>query len=283
MTIEEILRYSEDAPINFTGRSSNTFLEALSLFKAAAVRSKDQELAKLLWCYEQILIIQDQYIEAFNMLKNHDFYKAWCRLERVEIGVQSLNRHFLGRADRFHIPLIQKLTDQWQSLYPYRLFVSPAFLKKKVVCSICKKNVLLRHPCGHEVGEIYDGEMCYRIVTEAEVIEISLVPDPVQKYSVCFFKDIETADKKDGYEYRVLVYLIRCLVSPFDPWTFQWTKIRHPHSRYRHLDKDSPCPCESGKKYSDCCLPESGVLRPHCQFSFSRTPPNCMDEIEYID
>ena len=188
MTIEEILRYSEDAPINFTGRSSNTFLEALSLFKAAAVRSKDQELAKLLWCYEQILIIQDQYIEAFNMLKNHDFYKAWCRLERVEIGVQSLNRHFLGRADRFHIPLIQKLTDQWQSLYPYRLFVSPAFLKKKVVCSICKKNVLLRHPCGHEVGEIYDGEMCYRIVTEAEVIEISLVPDPVQKYSVCFFK-----------------------------------------------------------------------------------------------
>jgi hypothetical protein len=134
------------------------------------------------------------------------------------------------------------------------------------------------------VGEIYDGEMCCRIVTEAELLEISVVPDPVQKYSALFFStNSETDEREDNYDYRIISYLIKCLASPFDPWTFQWTKIRHPHSRYTHLEYDSPCPCESGKTYGDCCLLESGVLRPHCQFSFLRKPPNDPNEIEYLD
>jgi hypothetical protein len=125
--------------------------------------------------------------------------------------------------------------------------------------------------------------MCYRTITQAELLEISLVPDPVQKYSVLFANNKDTGEKTDHYDYRILAYLIECLATPFDPWTFKWTKIRHPHSRYSHLEYDSLCPCESGKKYGDCCLLESGVLRPHCQFAFSKKPPEGCCEIEYLD
>jgi hypothetical protein len=118
MTVKEVLNYIENAPVNFVARSSKEPKSILSAAKTRAVRSNNQELAKQLWCYEQALSVQDQYITSFFMIKNHEFYKAWCGLEQVEIGAQSLKRHYSDKDGRFHISLIQKLTLQWQSLYP---------------------------------------------------------------------------------------------------------------------------------------------------------------------
>jgi len=157
-------------------------------------------------------------------------------------------------------------------------------LVKEKVCSICGDPISIRNPCGHEVGEIYDGEMCLRRITEAEVLEVSLVETPGHKYAVAFASSSESGGGiKDQYNYAAVRYVIDGLRSPFDAWDLERTKRRHPHSRYYHVTQDEDCPCESGKTYEECCLSESGVLRPHLNIIFSVPPPESQTKLLYID
>ncbi len=156
-----------------------------------------------------------------------------------------------------------------QSLYPYRLFISPEILELEKCCSICKKPISIRNPCGHRVGEIYDGEYCHRDVTQCKFLSISMVDDPVQKYSVPFLVDPNTGEKNDHYNYSVVEYLVKRWPSPFHDWRVEWTTALHPKEKFGQLGSNDKCPCESGNKYKDCCLERKGILRPHCEFIFN--------------
>jgi hypothetical protein len=112
---------------------------------------------------------------------------------------------------------------------------------------------------------------------------MATVESPLQKYSVPFFHDEKTGKSKDHYNYSLVKYLSNCLRSPFDEWDVSWKKIRHPHSKFKSVGRNDPCPCESKQKYKKCCLPEAGVLRPHCEFSFSIPPPDGVSNFEYIN
>ncbi|MFX1476327.1 MAG: SEC-C metal-binding domain-containing protein, partial [Promethearchaeota archaeon] len=170
----------------------------------------------------------------------------------------------------------------YQSLFPYRFFVSPEFVVLEKRCSICHKPVSIRNPCEHRVGEIYDGEMSCREITKLEPVAMGLVETPAQKYSVLFLVDPETSQSHDHYNYALIQYLMEGLREPLDAWDMRWTKRRHPHSRYNHVGRNEKCPCGSGKKYKHCCLRESGVLRPHCEIIFSIPPPEHLPTIQYV-
>lgn len=255
----------------------------LKSMKRQAVGRGDQETAKLIWCYAQILTVQNNYLSAFHKIKEVRYYDAWCLLERVEIELASLTRHFQSApmTDEYKIRFIEKHAKNFQSLFPYSLFLSPAFLHLEKVCSTCGKPISIRNPCGHKVGEIYDGEMCHRIITKSDVLETSLVTTPVQKYSVPFMVDPETGQQRDHYDYTLVKYVRDGLRDPFDSWDLLWTKKRHPHSHFKHVGRNEACPCESGKKYKECCLRQPGVLRPHAQILFSVPPPDSLLKIQY--
>ncbi len=258
--------------------------DTLEEVKRQAVKSNNQETAKLIWCYKQILEIQDSYLLAFRSMRSGSYYSAWRLLERIEILLSFLEQHFASEEDENKLHFIEKHVKQFQSLFPYKLFLSPAIFKKNKVCSTCGSPVSIRNPCGHRVGEIYDGEMCCRITTEAEVTEISFVGTPGHKYSVLFIRDSENDNEiTDHYNYTFVRYVVDGLRSPFDAWDMRWTKRRHPHSRYEHIGQDENCPCESDKHYRDCCLPELGVLRPHLDIFFHVSPPMGLLEIQYTD
>ncbi len=280
--VEEYLRGIVGRKITdeqFEGQITTT----LRVLKRQAVERGNQETAKLLWCYEQILAVQNNYLSAFRNMKEGRYYDAWCLLERVEIESASLVRHFKSnlKDDGHKIRFIGKHTKQLQSLFPYKLFFSPAFLHLENVCSICRKPIAIRNPCGHKVGEIYDGEMCLREITKIDILEMSFVTAPVQKYSIPFMVDPETNQRRDHYDYTLVKYVTDGLRSPFDSWDTVWTKRRHPHSHYKHVGRNEPCPCESGKKYKDSCLRQPGVLRPHVQILFSVPPPDNLPKIQY--
>lgn len=258
--------------------------EILEVQKDRAVERGDQERAKLIWCYEQVLKVHHMYMSAFSDLKRGLYYSAWCSFERVEIALASLERHFKLNNDEYKLRFIGKHVEQFQSLFPYKIFASPGMLVKEKVCSVCGTTVSVRNPCGHEVGQIYDGEMCYRHITEVEILEVSLVTTPGHKYAVAFVgQPGDDKQMKDHYNYAKLRYVVGGLRSPFDAWDLRWTERRHPHSRYNHVEQDADCPCESGEKYGDCCLSESGVLRPHLEIVFFVPPPKDQLEIQYID
>ena len=240
----------------------------LKEIKAGAVSNNDEEAAKNVWCLEQLLDIQNRYLEAYGLLKNAEHYKAWCKLEECEIKIEFLKPYF-SVDDEYFLYLIDKHIEQYQSLYPYKIFSSPEILINEQKCNICGQVVSIRNPCGHEIMKIYNGEMCIREITKPEFLGISLVESPVQKYSVLFPVDEKTGISVDHYNYSILDYLIKRLQSPFDSWEIKWTTKMHPHSRFPNLSRNDKCPCGSGKKYKKCCLDKPGILMPHCQIILS--------------
>jgi hypothetical protein len=218
--IESIESYLADVA-NYKARtaaSDEYTHQSLKSLKANAVTRGDQEKAKLLWCYEQILRIQQSYLSAFELMKYGLCYKAWCQLERVEIDLNSLYKHFnFTPDDKYKLLSIEKSTTQFQSLFPYKMFISPVFVVHEKKCSICGQVVSISNPCKHRKGEIYNGEMCVHEITNAEFLELSLVTNPLQKYSVVFLSD-ENGDKKDHYDYRVVKKYISDLSDPFTEW-----------------------------------------------------------------
>jgi hypothetical protein len=282
MTFDEISCYLGAVESRSAEPSAEAIKVAIAALKRDAVARGDQTAAKRAWCLEQALSAQDNYLRAFDGLESGHFYGAWCDLEKVEIDLGFLERHDTVSWPRFRLDFIRTYTAKWQSLFPYKLFISPELLEEKE-CSVCHQPFRPRTPCGHHVGEIYEGEMCCLIVTKLEVLGVAFVEKPVQKYSVLFLNDKDDGKSRDHYNYAVVQYAANALRKPFDQWDIERTYRRQPHSRFPTIGRNDLCPCESGKKYDECCLPESGVLRPHLEFTFYTLPPDGAGHEMYIE
>jgi hypothetical protein len=234
--------------------------------KLIFVRDDKQDEAKLLWIYQTIIEIHKLYINAFKLLQDKSYYQAWCQLERIEITIHSLKKHFIYDKNQYGLWNIEKAVKNLQVLYPYRLFGSSEILKKKKKCSVCDKEISIRNSCGHIVGEIYNGEMCHRIVTEAEILGISLVENPGNKYSVMFLKDEKTDEQIDQYNYGTIDYLFDLINSPYEIWNLEVSQRELKKEDYGNIGRNDLCTCNSGKKFKKCCMTKIGEKYPHYEF-----------------
>lgn len=241
--------------------------QLISEAKKKAVERGDQDEAALLWQCQTIASIQRNFIAAFASLKADEFYEAWCSFERCEVEMLGLLRHYCVPPDDPHrIEYIRIMADRWQKLYPYKVFFSPEILKKKVVCSICGSPVLPRLKCEHKKWEIYNGELCHHRVIDAEILGISLVEEPVQRYSVAFVAADDTGKQRDHYNYGNVRFVVQRLASAFHSWRSQVTTRVIQKMDVAHLTRDDPCPCLSGKTFGDCCADKTEITVPHLQF-----------------
>jgi len=241
-------------------------ITAIKEYKAESVKTGNQEEAKRFWVFEQIVEIHKLYSNAFYLLKEKKYYEGWCQLERVEITFSFLKKHFSFENNQYNLFFIEKAVRNLQVIFPYRLFSSVELLKKEMKCSICDRKISVRNPCGHIVGEIYNGEQCCRIVTECDVLGIALVENPVNKFSVPFTVDPETNEQVDHYNYDTIDYIIELVQSPYEPWDLEIHKVLFPHSYYSQFAQEDFCPCGSGEKYKDCCILKAGVEGLHYEF-----------------
>jgi hypothetical protein len=257
--------------------ASQTFWETLRAETAETVRKTQMagnvEDANNAWFLNKVAVTRCLYVHCFAQMLAGDYYEAWCNLERVEIENRWLIRNTFYDPILFGAESLQTQVTQWQGLFPYKVFFSPGFLQKRIECSICRK---VRDPwsdCEHEVGRVYAGRECYRIITEAEFLEISLVSDPVQKYSVVHSVLDEKGNSIDHHDYALIRFVADRLASPFDGWRIQWTHAYHPHDLFSQIRPDDACPCESGRAYKECCQARPGVVRPHAHIEFEKDPP----------
>ncbi|HVJ52429.1 MAG TPA: SEC-C domain-containing protein [Aliidongia sp.] len=215
-----------------------------------------------LWFVQTFAQATTIYLDAYQQMSGGKFMDGWCTLEQAELSFgRLLDNVFIESL----VPLIgqrAELVALWQSLFPYKHFVSPGMRFKKWACSICGKQSTPIDPCGHIRNRVYDGQLCYRIIQEFEPLEVSIVTDPVQKYSVLQL----------DYDYPVVQYVLDHLSGPFQPWRGEWTHKRHPHSKFADRSHDQPCPCRSGLRYRECCLPTDGVRLPHFQMTVTDGP-----------
>ena len=234
------------------------YWEELSYFKKNAVNESDQLTAKVAWCFETIGKIQDKFVEIYIHFINGEFYMGWCLLEKCEILIGFLDKHFLEKNNEFGIEHIRIHTKNFQSIFPYKTFFSPSSILKHR-CSVCNKLITPRNHCGHEIGEIYNGEMCHKIAETIEILEVSIVENPVQKYSVTFLEG------KDQYNYEAIKYIVKKISSPWETWDYEKSKKLVP--KYKNVGRNELCPCGSGMKYKKCCLRKKQEID-HLEFSY---------------
>lgn len=249
---KEVAAHSRKASKGFWRDISKT----ASALKTAAT---DPEEKNRLWAVQTFADATAIYLDAYRQMARGKFTDGWCTLEQAEHGFARLAENIFIED---LIPLIDRRTELialWQSLFPYRHFISPGMRYKKWGCSICGQQSTPVDPCGHIRNRVYAGQLCVRIIQEAEPLEVSIVTDPVQKYSVLQL----------DYDYSVVQYVLDHLSGPFHQWTGEWTHKRHPHSKFTDRPHDGPCPCGSKLRYQECCLLTQGVRLPHFQMAMA--------------
>lgn len=249
-----------------TGSSSfSEYQKLLSQLKCEAVSHNDQLTAKAVWCLETVDRIQDYFVSAFVHMKENRFKAAWDLLERCEIDTSFLDRHFTEEDGEFGIEHARFHTRQFQELYPGKWGFSPAFTIKETRCSICGTKRTLRGGCDHKVGDIYDGEMCFKDVTKlGRGLHVALVENPVQKSTVILPDD-------DDYRFTLVKSVVSGLRNPWVGWIYFKEERRKYHPLFAGVGRKEPCPCGSTLGYENCCLEKETVF-PHYQFVFDEEP-----------
>jgi len=254
----------------FTRKKTNEkrqakYLQACKTLKSRLVSQGKQAEAKEIWCLENALLAQNMYIKFINLLRREKFYKAWCLLEQCEITLGNLKRHFPQMlSQEFYLDFLYHQVPLWQKVFPYRIFNSTEFLEKKILCSTCKSPITPRKFCGHEKGEIYDGEICYRIIEDYEIVGFAMVKNPVNKYSVPFKTD-ENGKTVDHYDYKCIKMIIRELPTLFYWWEINKTFDWHRRTDFTETLPDDICPCGADRLFKDCCSSKPAILTPHIE------------------
>lgn len=237
-----------------------------------AIAGDDEKQANFAWFLSEVAFCWAEYLAAFALLQEGLFYESWCKFERIEISLLNLRENALRDRDLFRLSFLDTRVKEFQSLYPYAMFFSPEIIVGHETCSICQQKINPWRFCGHRVGRVYKGRLCYREAHDIEFISISLVTKPVQKYSVGFMQD-ENGNTIDHYDYSMVKFVIDRLRSPTDGFSTEWRSAYHPHELFSHISMKDSCPCGSGIVYGDCCRERPGVIRPHLQIWFEKDPP----------
>ncbi len=257
-------------------------LTSVDALRDAAVAMGDEVSATECWKAETIAIAQRRFDQAFQLLRGGRFYDAWCELERCEINLGNLLRHHTPDAtDPHRILYMDRMVSQWQGLFPYATFFSPEFVKLRVECGTCGAVVRPRNNCGHRKGQIYHGRLCIHKIAQVQMLSISIVINPVQKYSVAFLTD-DQGERIDHFNYGNVKFIADRLVSPWHSWRTTTTTRELTSSEVAHVSPSAPCPCLSKKLFGDCCQGKETVTAPHLQINFAVPPPRNLPELELL-
>ena len=168
-------------------------------------------------------------------------------MDNIEIASYAFNSNFGTDTvrDEFHIDEILNSVRAFQKVFPYRIFGSREAIVRKAHCSICGNVFSMRNGCGHVSGKLYMGQMCTQIIDKMELVAISIVTNPEDKYSLLML------DGKE-FNYSALDFLMEYLEEPYEPWEVDIREILK--EEYKRVRRNELCPCGSQLEYKKCCL-----------------------------
>ena len=106
MVISEIEKFLSQLNDKIDSRVGNKIQEAK---KQATIEGKEFK-ANYLWCLYQIYLVQKNYTEAFWNMKDKKYESAWILLDRADIELSFLERHYKSYFGEF-------IGDKYQLLY----------------------------------------------------------------------------------------------------------------------------------------------------------------------
>tara|TARA_R110001606_G_scaffold269344_3_gene417958 strand:- start:171 stop:1055 length:885 start_codon:yes stop_codon:yes gene_type:complete len=276
--IDKILSSLKNPEVGFWKSLTNEIDQALRAHQAAG----DETSANEAWFLRTVCESRRLFLGAVANVQSGEYYKAWCNFETAELAsLQLLENPFLD-VNQYEVRELFVLISSWQETYPYQVFLSPEFRHKHLECSICNSKVSPWDDCGHSPGTVYCGRYCHHIVRDVEILSISMVKDPVQKYSVIHTTKDADGNEMEIFEYKTVRFVAERITHPFHQFRVVWTRAPHPHELFSDQPESGPCPCKSGRPYRDCCLTGSGVMRPHMQITFLGEVAQPLPELVFL-
>jgi len=256
---------------------SSEILEALRSIDESIQKTTfdNEDLANDAWRIKSSIELKWQYVTAFEKMKAQEHYDAWYLLERAEITLKFLKENSSELFQQeFKLWFYEHYITQWQSLFPYQIFFSPGMIVGYYTCSICGAILKPKSRCSHKKGKLYNGQICLHEGHDLELLEISMVKDPVQKYSIPLI----------DYDYRLINCVINNLEHPYEGWGKIESTQTFPRENFIRVNKDDDCPCKiTGKKFGDCCSEKGTITIPHITFVFDKklSPDQEIDYFPY--
>ena len=210
------------------------------------IQKNDNVLLDIWFCLTVIEAI-NIFHNAFEFLKKREYKNGWDELAQVEISINNIKYNYKECFHYIAFTFLDQAVVKFQKIFPYKLFTSIVFVDTKEECSLCGKPMDPFSGCEHMRGKVYLGELCQGIVTDGIFVGVDIVKRPAMKSSV-LFKDLDNPE-----EYKLLEYLIPKLPNEYTNWDFRISTKYEQHSNFR-TGRNEKCPCQSGKKYKNCCL-----------------------------
>lgn len=232
--------------------------------------SGNETLANQAWFLLTVARARAGMVSAFEDIRESRHKKAWDTLEQVELRCADLATNPILPLDQFAVVELSEMVRRWQTLFPYKVFASPELLVKKEECTVCGMDVGPWSTCPHIVGHVYDGHLCIRKITDLEILGISMVLDPVQKYSAMI---PYRQDGSDPMNYQRVDWVAERVSGPFTYWSAVETSKVFSHAQFEHIQPAESCPCSSGMSYGACCLTRTGVSLPHTKIYLDAPMP----------
>ncbi len=151
--------------------------DAQALKSRAITEGKEAEANELL-CYQELLYAVCEELKMWIHLADDEPDLAWHGVVAAEthyrVALKAHDVATLLRASKNMERIV--LLQQW--LFPPQIFLSAGSKGGLSICSICNSEY---GTCDHLVGLPYMGELCYVIVEDAHLTEVSIVVEPALK------------------------------------------------------------------------------------------------------
>jgi hypothetical protein len=180
-------------------------LDALSSIKTKAEQLKEraitheyEEAANFLLSFEKMATALIDELNMWIAIKEEKYAEAWDFLVNAQMAAtdamraHSMAAHLEGYMA--HLSALEKY------IFPDHGFCSMGIIVQKSGCSICGQEY---GTCDHLIGKPYMGKICYEVISECELEEISLVRVPGNKHCrVMSFSDGDLM--RDTFTLRVV-------------------------------------------------------------------------------
>ena len=83
-------------------------LQEIKAIKASYVTNNEEDSAKIAWCLEKICIVKKHYITAYKCLLSKEHFKSWNELDRADIELSFLIKHFDITTNEYNLNFIRE-------------------------------------------------------------------------------------------------------------------------------------------------------------------------------
>lgn len=227
------------------------FFQAASIVETIRLNALDvcdESLANACYVFKRYFKVFADLADFFGMLDEKSFEKSWDRLQDCIDGVDMVCR-FLSVENAYDLPEIRLHLQQYEALYPYRIFASSEFIVEKSHCSICGES-MQSLSCMHRKGHLYGGQLAAEVIDRiSEVHAVAMVLHPSNKR--CVLKPVEEGD--DKIFFKKLEDFMSLEIPKLQRFSLDEGVVRDRNQNVVKVGRNEPCSCGSGLKFKRCC------------------------------